>query len=67
MSLFTPANYKVKSRPIQIPHEFFLNTHGNSTYVIDPWNFHMLFLQHPWKFQEAHVCKSINFHTKLVL
>ena len=29
----------------------FLNTPGNSTsFLIDPWNFQMLFLQHPWKF-----------------
>ena len=31
---------------MEIPHEFFLNTSGNSTtFLIDPWNFHMHFLQ----------------------
>ena len=40
-----------KSRPIEIPHYFFLNTPGNSTsFLIDPWNFHVLFLKYPWKF-----------------
>ena len=33
-------------------HEFFLNTPGNSTsFLLDPWNFLMLFLQYPWKFR----------------
>ena len=36
---------------MEIPYEFFLNTHGNSTsFLIEHWNFHMLFLQYPWKF-----------------
>ena len=40
---------------MEIPHEFFLNTPGNSTFcLIDLWNFHMLFLQYLWKF---HVLK----------
>ena len=46
-----------KPRPMKIPHEFFsfLNTPGNPTFLIDPWNFHMLFLHCPWKF---HVLNS---------
>ena len=37
-----------KPRPMEIPHDFFLNTTGNSSsFFIDPWNFHMLFLQYP--------------------
>ena len=31
-----------KPRPIEIPHQFFLNTPGISTsFLIDPWNFHV--------------------------
>ena len=37
--------------PMEIPNEFFLNTPGNPTsFLIDPWNFDMLFLQYPWIF-----------------
>ena len=40
-----------KMRPMEILHEFFSNTPGNSTsFLIDPWHFHMVFLQYPWKF-----------------
>ena len=40
---------------MEIPHGFFLNTPGNSTsFLIDPWNFYMFFLQFPWK---LHVLK----------
>ena len=37
--------------PMEIPNEFLLNTPGNPTsFLIDPWNFDMLFLQYPWIF-----------------
>ena len=40
-----------KPRLMEIPHYFFLNTPGISTsFLVDPWNFHMLFLQDPRKF-----------------
>ena len=40
-----------KQRPLEIPHYFFLVTLGNSTsFLINPWKFHMLFLWYPWKF-----------------
>ena len=40
-----------KPKPMKIPHEFVVNTPGNSTsFLIDTWNFHMLFLQYPQKF-----------------
>ena len=39
-----------KPRTMKVPYKFFLNIHGNSTSsLIDVWNFHMLFLQYPWK------------------
>ena len=39
-----------KPRPMEIPHDFFLDIPENSTsFLIDPWNFHMLFLQYLWK------------------
>ena len=39
-----------KPRPMEIPHDFFLITNGSSTsFFIDPWNFHILFFQYPWK------------------
>ena len=40
-----------KPRPLEISHDFFLITPENSTsFLIEPWNFYMLFLQYPWKF-----------------
>ena len=40
-----------KPRPMKIPLNFFLNTPGNSTsFLIDPWNFHMLYLTPIWVF-----------------
>ena len=37
--------------PLEIPHYFFLVTLGNLTsFLINPWKFHMLFLWYPWKF-----------------
>ena len=40
-----------KPRPLEIPHDFFLVTPGNSTsFLINLWKFHMLFLWYPWKF-----------------
>ena len=40
-----------KQRPLEIPHYFFLGNHGNSTsFLINPWKFHMLFLWYPLKF-----------------
>ena len=42
---------KQKPRPLEISHDFFLITPENSTsFLIEPWNFYMLFLQYPWKF-----------------
>ena len=42
----TPLKFQgQKLRPMEIPHDFFLNYPGNSTsFLIDPWNFHMFFL-----------------------
>ena len=43
---------------MEISHEFFLNTTGNSnstSFLNDPWNFHMLFFKYPWK---LHVLNS---------
>ena len=41
-----------KPKPImEIPHDFILITPGNSTsFLIGPWNFHMLILEYLWKF-----------------
>ena len=48
----TPWKFQGQNpRPMEIPHQFFLSTPGNSTsFLIDPWNFHILFFQYPWKF-----------------
>ena len=39
-----------KPRSMEIPHNLFLITPGNSTFLINTWNFHILFLQYRWKF-----------------
>ena len=40
-----------KQRPLEIPYYFFSVTLGNSTsFLINPWKFHMIFLRCPWKF-----------------
>ena len=40
-----------KERPLEIPHHFFLDTFWNfSSFLINPWKFHMLFLWYPEKF-----------------
>ena len=37
-----------KPRPMEIPHQFSLNTPGISTsFLIDPWNFHVFFSRPP--------------------
>ena len=37
--------------PLEISHEFFLVSLGNSTlFLINPWKFCMLFLEYSWKF-----------------
>ena len=42
---------KAKDPWMEIPHQFFLRTPRNSTsFLIHPWNFHMLFLQYSLKF-----------------
>ena len=42
---------KTKDPWMEIPHEFFLKTPRNSTsFLIHPWDFHMLFLQYSLKF-----------------
>ena len=39
-----------KQRLSEIQHDFYLITPRNSTsFSIDPWNFHMIFLLYPWK------------------
>ena len=50
---YTPRKFQdQKPRPMEFAHEFFYITPGNSTsHLIDTWNFHMLFLQYPWKIQ----------------
>ena len=36
---------------LEIPHDFFLITPGNSSlFLSNPWKFHLLFLQYPQKF-----------------
>ena len=49
---YTPWTFQGhKPRPMEILHNFFLITPENSTsFSINPRNFHMLFLQYPWKF-----------------
>ena len=46
-------NPRSNPRPIETPHQFFLNTEifleFSTSFLIDPWNFHMLFLQYLWK------------------
>ena len=43
----TPFNPRSKLRPMEILHYFFLKTLDNSTsFLIDPWHFHMFFLQY---------------------
>ena len=38
-----------KPRPKEISHQFFFETHRNSTsFLIGPWDFYMPFLQYPW-------------------
>ena len=40
-----------KPRPMEISHDFFWITWVNSTsFCIDATNFHILFIQYPWKF-----------------
>ena len=40
-----------KSKPLKISHYFFFITSGDSTsFLMTPWNFHILFFQYPWKF-----------------
>ena len=48
----TPQKFQSqKPRPMEIPHQFFLNAPGISTsFLIDLWNFHMFFLQDLQKF-----------------
>ena len=48
---YTPQKfYCLKPRPLEIPHDFFLITPGNSTlFLINPWKIHLLFLQSPYK------------------
>ena len=47
-----PWNFQgQKQIPLEIPHYFFLVTLGNSTsFLINPWKFHMLFLGYHWEF-----------------
>ena len=49
---FIPWKFQAqKPRPLEIPHDFFLVTLGNSTsFLIKLWKVHMLFLWYPWKF-----------------
>ena len=38
-----------KPRPKEISHQFFFETHRNSTsFLIGPWDFYVPFLQYPW-------------------
>ena len=50
LSLCPRKFWRKQAFPLDIPW-FFLYTSGNSTpFLIDPRNFHMFFLQYPWKF-----------------
>ena len=57
-----------KQRPLEILHYFFLVTIGNSSFLINPQKFHMLFLWYPWKshisstplFRFFHAIKQFN-------
>ena len=57
---YTHWNYQgQKSRRMEIPHDFFLITPGNSTsFCIYLRNFHILFIQYPWKF---HLASCLNW------
>ena len=46
---YTPRKFQgLKLRPLEIPHDFFLIDPGNSAlFLINPCNFHSLFLQYP--------------------
>ena len=48
----TPCKFQGQNpRAMEIRLEFLLSTSGDcSSYLIDPWNFQMLFLQYPLKF-----------------
>ena len=49
-----------KTKPMEIPHDFYLVTPGNSTsFVTDYFDFHILFLQYPWKFQALKMSVSL--------
>ena len=39
-----------KPRPMEIPHFFLITTRNSTTFLIDPQNFHKLFLKCPCKF-----------------
>ena len=46
-----PLEIPTPKRPLEFPHYFFLVTLGNSTsFLINPWKLHMLFLWYAWKF-----------------
>ena len=51
------GNSKFKNqRCMEIPHEFFVNTPGNSTsFLIGPWNFHMLFFNNLYIYSSSFV------------
>ena len=41
----------LKIKTVEIPDDIFLITPANSTsFLIEPWNFHILLFQYPWKF-----------------
>ena len=51
-----------KPRPMEIPQYFFLITPGISTsFLIDPWNLRMLFLQYPWNPMSLPLPPCLNF------
>ena len=60
-----PGNFRFLTLPLEIPASLLeipqncvthLITPGNSTSpLIEPWNFHMLFLQYPWQFHSLNL------------
>ena len=53
---------KVKNQDPWKVHDFFLYTPGSSTsFLIDPWSFHMLFRQYLWEFHVLNLRPCLNF------
>ena len=60
---YTHCNFQGQNpRPIEIPYDFFWMTPVNAiSFCIDPKNFHILFIQYPWKFHVVNLPVCIFF------